>query len=706
MRLGKARWTAIALAALLALGARAWLDTLPRRWTYGSLDQFFLFYPAHAHLAAELVAGRLPLWNPLLGLGIAEVADSQFGFFYPPNLIFTVLPAEWGIEVLTVAHVALGAAGGWLLCTATGAAPLGAAVALAALAAGKLYHGLASWTTMLATFAWCPLALFCAYRLAVAPGAGRAVALAVVLGLQLLAGYLQFHLYTLACLPLFMLAARPSVRGFAWLAIAEALAFGLAAVQVVPSLDAVAGSMRSRGALPGWLYEAGRVHLHDFPANLARPILDGAVPVYAGVVVVLLALAAVSVRRAVPLRVPALVLTVAAVILSLGGATPIFPFLWSLPVGHWFAGPYKWTYFFGLGVVLLAAVGAEAVRAGRSRGERLLWVLLSVTTLVAMPFTRAARAIGAVTVAMLCAAPAPISRAFALTLPALVFTTALIGHDGRDTRPKDAMDFFGRYRAAYRFIADRQPEGRTFVLLDEMRVSPRQGEIEGVAQVNTNATFISVDLAQLQQAIRAGVADDDGKARALALLRAVGARFLMAGPGDSGAWLDGFGLERVFTSPPASVWRDAAALPRAYVARRVVRVPAGDVLTRMEQGGIAETQAVLVADADGDVPDDGGGEATITLSEPQKVRLAVRANAPSLLVLLDAWSPDWQATVDDVAVRIRRANLVARAVRVDAGRHEVVFTYQPKAFSRGAAVSAVSVVVLVGIVLMTRDREP
>jgi len=223
--------------------------------------------------------------------------------------------------------------------------------------------------------------------------------------------------------------------------------------------------------------------------------------------------------------------------------------------------------------------------------------------------------------------------------------------------------------------------------------------------VNTNATFISVDLAQLQQAIRAGVADDDGKARALALLRAVGARFLMAGPGDSGAWLDGFGLERVFTSPPASVWRDAAALPRAYVARRVVRVPAGDVLTRMEQGGIAETQAVVVADADGDVPDNGGGEATIAVSEPAKVAVSVRADVPSLLVLLDAWSPDWHATVDGVAVPIRRANLVARTVRVDAGRHEVVFAYYPKAFWRGAAVSAVSVVVLIGIALITRDRE-
>src|SRR5258705_3274019 len=115
MRFGRTRWMPVAIAVLLALAARAWLDTLPRRWSYGSLDKFFLFYPAHSHLASELLAGRLPLWNPLLGLGIAEAADSQFGFFYPPHLIFMILPVEWATEILTVAHVGIGAAGAFFL---------------------------------------------------------------------------------------------------------------------------------------------------------------------------------------------------------------------------------------------------------------------------------------------------------------------------------------------------------------------------------------------------------------------------------------------------------------------------------------------------------------------------------------------------------------------------------------------------------------
>jgi len=693
----------LALAVLVALGARAWLDTLPRRWTYGSLDQFFLFYPAHAHLAAELRAGRLPLWNPLLGLGIAEVADSQFGFFYPPNLVFTFLPPEWAIELLTVVHVGLGAAGGYLLCAATGAAPLGAAVALTALAAGKLLHGLASWTTMLATFAWCPLALWCAHRLAVAPGARRAAALALVLALQLLAGYLQFHLYTVLCLPLFMLAARRPdgglARAFAWLALAEALALGLAAVQVVPSLAAVEGSMRSRAALPGWLYEAGRVRLADFPANLARPILDGAVPVYAGVVVVLLALAALAARRAAPLRLPALVLTAGAAVLALGSATPIFPFLWRLPIGHWFAGPYKWTYFFGLGLVLLAAAGAEALRGERSATERVAWVALSGATLVVVPFSSVARAIGAVVVAVMALAPARVRRVCELALPALVLATALHGHEARDTRPKDAPDFFGRYAPAYRFLAERQAEGRTFVLVNELHVSPRQGEIEGVAQVNTNATFIPVALYELQQAVRTGVADDAaGRARAVALLRAVGTRFVMIEPGPG--WLADEGLVRVFTSPAAAVWRDDAALPRAYVARRVVRVPGEEVLARLAAGGVAESYTVVVDEADGDAPDAGGGTARITDETATHVKIAVDAEAPSLVVLLDAWSPDWRATVDDAPVPIRHANLVARAVAVPAGRHEVVFRHESRPFRRGAALSAASLLVLVALVVV------
>jgi hypothetical protein len=158
----------------------------------------------------------------------------------------------------------------------------------------------------------------------------------------------------------------------------------------------------------------------------------------------------------------------------------------------------------------------------------------------------------------------------------------------------------------------------------------------------------------------------------------------------------------VFTSPAAHVWRDAAALPRAYVARRVVRVPADSVLTRMEAGGVAETQAVVVDEAEGDAPERGGGKATITASDADRVVVVVEAEEPSLLVLLDAWSPEWRAAVDGASVPIRHANLVARAVAVPAGRHEVVFQYEPRVFRRGAVVSAASVVVLIGLVLLRR----
>src|SRR6185436_19785942 len=94
-------------------------------------------------------------------------------------------------------------------------------------------HHVAHWPTTLNTLAWCPLAFLAARRLRDHPEARRALALAVVLGCQLLAGYLQLHLYTVLCLPLFFLPAdrlAAFVRPLALAGAAEIVALGLAAV--------------------------------------------------------------------------------------------------------------------------------------------------------------------------------------------------------------------------------------------------------------------------------------------------------------------------------------------------------------------------------------------------------------------------------------------------------------------------------------------
>ena len=50
-------------------------------------DLLSFLFPTYRFAAAELSAGRLPLWNPTLYGGAPFIGDIQAGFLYPPNLL-------------------------------------------------------------------------------------------------------------------------------------------------------------------------------------------------------------------------------------------------------------------------------------------------------------------------------------------------------------------------------------------------------------------------------------------------------------------------------------------------------------------------------------------------------------------------------------------------------------------------------------------
>ncbi len=70
-------------------------------------------------------------------------------------------------------------------------------------------------------------------------------------------------------------------------------------------------------------------------------------------------------------------------------------------------------------------------------------------------------------------------------------------------------------------------------------------------------------------------------------------------------------------------------------------------------------------------------------------RVVLRAGAPhdAYLALLDTYDPDWHVTVDGEPAALMRANGLFRAVHIATGQHTVTFTYRPRKFYIGAAIS-------------------
>jgi hypothetical protein len=185
------------------------------------------------------------------------------------------------------------------------------------------------------------------------------------------------------------------------------------------------------------------------------------------------------------------------------------------------------------------------------------------------------------------------------------------------------------------------------------------------------------------------VATELGSAEALRLLQLGGvSQVLFVGPQAPA------GLEPVATQPspyvcPLQLLRVPDPRPPAYVVERE-RVAQGDALAAVLDPGFDPTAEALLADAGAAraVVGRGGSSAQVVARTADTLDVAAEVGAPGVLVVTEAFDEGWYAEVDGRPAPVVRANGLFRAVRLDAGRHEVRFRYRPPAVLAGAAVSA------------------
>jgi hypothetical protein len=73
-----------------------------------------------------------------------------------------------------------------------------------------------------------------------------------------------------------------------------------------------------------------------------------------------------------------------------------------------------------------------------------------------------------------------------------------------------------------------------------------------------------------------------------------------------------------------------------------------------------------------------------------------------LAVFSDIWYPyGWEATVDGKPTPIMRVNYVLRAIKVDAGKHNIEFKFRPASYMTGDKIALFSSIILIVLVLLT-----
>ena len=106
------------------------------------------------------------------------------------------------------------------------------------------------------------------------------------------------------------------------------------------------------------------------------------------------------------------------------------------------------------------------------------------------------------------------------------------------------------------------------------------------------------------------------------------------------------------------------------------------------------------------------GTVELTSYEANRLSYKVKSQQGGVVVFSEIYYPGWTCTIDGQATEIARANYVLRAIKVPAGEHEVVMTFDPQtvhiteaiAYS-ALAVLAVMLLALLGISIYRKRQK-
>jgi hypothetical protein len=666
-----------------------------------------LFYKTYFHDA--LLSGRLPLWNPYVGLGRPYMADIETASLYPANLLVLLFGVYGGTAVSVLLHQALAIYCGVRLGQKTGASAgaswlVGAGFALSSPFTARLDAGILQGYCALC---WFPALLWLGASLQDRWEPRVAAGFAAAVGLTILAGHPPFAYLDFFGLAVFLACRQgwPSDRaGFAGaarntlgLAAAGIIGVGLSCAALIPFLELV-----GQGNRP--LDSAGFAVANGMPAaswlSLVVPASSSFRPnweygLHCGLVPLFAALGCLLLPRDRNVR-GFLGMGAVGVLLAAGDRLPVLGW-----VAHVVPGSGALRIPSRYGILLSASIlGLAAVALSRRRPLAVpvaaIGLAAGVTCVIWLEprlvhgagsvggyyLSRAGALAAAAVLVMLWnfrQRPAPLLACalavfcacnwlWAIRLQAPVYSQ--YGFTNDDAAVRAALTnagLFGRSGVPPR------------ISFEPSEVRENSGMVEGYSAY---ASYVAPSLgrtwAYLHEATGVPMSATD-------FVRIPEAVYERSGR------LDGINLVATYDRGSPALLVRADPDPRAYVAFHVEAAADWREAERaMTASDSFHTRALAERGSEPAVAPlagDPAGEAVITAFTPERVTVQAAAAAQGVLVLAEAWYPGWRATVDGAPAAVFPVNGWMRGVVVPAGRSEVEFTFRSRWLGVGAAIS-------------------
>jgi hypothetical protein len=211
------------------------------------------FYPMRFSLAENLRSGALPLWDRHVAAGFPLLADFQSGAFYPPHLLFLLLPFFSAVSTIFLFHYFVAAIGSYFLCRHWGYPPYLSVIGGVLFVFGGVIVSLTNLLNHFQAAVWLPWIVLLAERSFLSYRWRNFLLFESVLLVQFFAGSPEFYVMsmTLAVVASLRLKAnRPEIVSYKKMVLVllggNALVVGLAMVQLAPTVELFLHSRRSQ----------------------------------------------------------------------------------------------------------------------------------------------------------------------------------------------------------------------------------------------------------------------------------------------------------------------------------------------------------------------------------------------------------------------------------------------------------------------------
>jgi hypothetical protein len=368
---------------------------------YGRSDSWSLSIANKYYYSQQLKKNKLPIWNSHIGMGFPTLAEGQTGILFPLNLIlFRLIPFTLAYNLSLALSLITTALGTYLFCRSLKLSKFSSIFAGLIFSMGGFFTFHLQHHSLIETASLLPWVFWATNEFIKTKKLTHLLAISLISGLQLLAGFPQLTFYTQFSLLTYVILRSILKKPFKikpLIAVSVALLFGffLAAIQIIPTYELFKESTRTTNPaeiLSQFPYTYKNLLQFLDPFILGSP-KTGTYPIwqpgkwgifwessaYIGIIPLALAIGIavgnIFKKKKSKLVLHFSILALIVTLLALGNQSPLYV-IFSIPPFSLFRVPSRFLLLSQFCLVILAAIYLDKLR-----NKHVTWILVAFSVL-------------------------------------------------------------------------------------------------------------------------------------------------------------------------------------------------------------------------------------------------------------------------------------------------------------------------------------